>query len=136
MTVELDVATYLASKGYGTLNTVTVPGNIFTNKVPGSPDAVIVVTVYAGQAPERMSCGVLDKPSFQVLVRGVPKTGANAARALIEQIKNELDGLANITLSGTYYQSILTNQSGPGPMGEDDNGRTEYVWNFYTSKSR
>jgi hypothetical protein len=130
MTTEADIAAYLASKGRGTVGTT-----IFTNTLPSSPDAVIAIFAYAGQAPERMSCGVLDKPSFQVRVRGA-KNGAGAARALIETIFKDLDGLSNITLSGTAYQSITSPQSGPAPMGEDENGRTEYVWNFYTSKSR
>jgi hypothetical protein len=71
----------------------------------------------------------------QVLVRGA-KNAAGAARTLIETIKNDLDGLSGITVSGTYYQLIWTEQSGPAPMGKDENGRIEYVWNFYTRKTR
>jgi hypothetical protein len=55
---------------------------------------------------------------------------------LIENIYKDLDGVTNTTINGTYYQRIEAAQSGPNPMGKDELGRTEYVWNFYTSKTR
>lgn len=137
MTAESDIAAYLASIGRGTLSVpgTGVVGTIFTNDKPSTPDAIICIFGYAGQAPEWTSTNKYDKPSVQVLVRGA-RNGAGAARELIETIKNDLDGLSNVTLSGTFYQLIWTEQSGATLMGKDENGRIEYVWNFYTSKTR
>nr|WP_321349804.1 minor capsid protein [uncultured Methanoregula sp.] len=135
MTTELDIATYLASKGRGTLPAAGVVGTIFTTESPPLPDATITVASYAGQPPERMSSGAIDKPSFQIRVRGL-KDDPTIGRALIETIAKDLDGLGNVSLSGTYYLSIISAQSDPTYMGRDENGRPEWVWNFYTSKLR
>ena len=130
MTAEEDIAVHLAAKGRGTL-----ASTIFVNDKPASPDAVICIFGYAGQAPEWTNTNKYDQPSVQVQVRGA-KNGAGAARTLIENIYKDLDGVTNTTINGTYYQRIEAAQSGPNPMGKDELGRTEYVWNFYTSKTR
>jgi hypothetical protein len=137
LTAEDDIAAYLASKGRGTLPdpATGVVGTIFVNDKPSTPDALISVSGYAGQAPEWTNTTKYDRPSVQVLVRG-GKNAAGAARTLIETIKNDLDGLSGYTGTGTYYELIWTEQSGPAPMGKDENGRIEYVWNFYTRKTR
>lgn len=130
MTFEDDIAAYLETKGRGTVDTT-----IFVNNLPSTPDAVIALFGYAGQAPDWTNTNKYDKPSLQVRVRGA-KDAAAAARELIETIAHDLDGLTNTLLSGTYYQRIEAVQSGPSPMGRDDNGRMEYVWNFYITKTR
>ena len=130
MTAEDDLAVYLAAKGRGTL-----ASTIFVNDKPSTPDAVICLFGYAGQPPEWTSTGRYDRPSVQVLVRGA-KNAAGAARTLIENIYKDLDGLTDTTINGTYYQRIEAVQSGATPMGKDENGRIEYVWNFTVSKSR
>ena len=130
MTAEADIAAYLAAKGRGTL-----ASTIFVNDKPGSPDALIAVLGYAGQPPEWTNTNKYDRPSVQVLIRGA-KNAAGAARTLAETIYQDLDGVTNTTLSGTFYQRIEAAQSGPTPMGKDENGRIEYVLNFYTSKTR
>jgi hypothetical protein len=138
MTAEADIAAYLASKGRGTLPAQGPPvvvGTIFWNDKPSTPDALIAVFGYAGQPPEWTNTNKYDKPSVQVLIRGA-KNAAGAARTLAETIYQDLDGLTSITLSGTFYQRIEAAQSGPTPMGKDENGRIEYVLNFYTSKTR
>lgn len=138
MSYEDDIAAYLVAKGRGTLPSAGPPivaGTIFVNDKPSTPDACICIFGYAGQAPEWTNTSKYDRPSVQVLVRGA-KNAAGTARTLIETIYKDLDGLTNTTLSGTYYQKIEAVQSGPTPMGKDENGRIEYVWNFYTSKTR
>ena len=139
MTAEADIAAYIASKGRGTLPAIGPPvvvGTIFTNNKPSNPDAVICVFGYAGLPPDWTNTNKYDRPSVQVLVRGA-KNGAGAARTLIENIYKDLDGLTSITLSGTFYQRIEATQSGPTMLSQDDgNGRTEFVMNFYTSKTR
>ena len=131
MTYEDDVAAYLETLGLG-----IVDETIFVNNKPATPHAIICVFGYAGQPPDWTNTNKYDRPSVQVLVRGA-KNGAGAARTLIENIYKDLDGLTNITLSGTFYQRIEATQSGPTMLSQDDgNGRTEFVMNFYTSKTR
>ena len=80
MTAETDIATYLASQGFGTLGST-----IFVNDRPASPDALISVFGYAGQAPERThDTSGNAKPGVQVWVRGAVD-GAGTARAQIRE---------------------------------------------------
>jgi hypothetical protein len=133
MTAEADVAAYLETLGLGVVNET-----IFVNNKPATPNAIICIFGYAGQPPEWTNTIKIDRPGVQVLVRGA-KDAAGAARDLIETIFEDLDGLADIVLnadSGVVYQCIEATQSGPSPMGKDENGRIEYVTNFYVTKTR
>ncbi len=125
MTVpEACVAAYLASAGLGALGT-----SIFVNVKPATPDNLISVFGYAGSPPERThDTSGNARPGIQVWVRD---TSAGTGRTRIESIFNLLDGIANTSLSGTFFQEIAANQS-PIPMGADANGRYEYSLNFST----
>jgi len=133
VTYEDDVAAYLETLGLG-----IVDETIFVNNKPATPHAIICVFGYAGQPPEWTNTLKVDHPGAQVLVRGA-KDEPGAARDLIETIFEALDGLTNKVLNadtGVFYQSIEATQSGPSPMGKDENGRIEYVLNFYVTKTR
>jgi hypothetical protein len=127
MTVpEATIAAYLASGGFGTLGS-----DIFYNQKPATPDALICVFGYAGQAPERThDDSGNSRPGIQVWVRGTAGTAATT-RTKIENIFNYLDGVSNTTISSTFFLSIRANQS-PEPMGTDENGRPEFAVNFST----
>jgi hypothetical protein len=129
MTAEDDIAAYLATGGFGTVGT-----SIFLNTMPPTPDACIAVSVYAGGPPERTYDGSgNDNPSVQVRVRD---SNAGTARTKVEQIYNYLDGRSNTTINSTFYLGIFAINSGAIPMGKDENGRTEYTWNFSVKRSR
>lgn len=129
MTVESDIATYLQTGGFG-----TVGNSIFHNTMPATPDNCIAVSVYAGGAVERThDTSGNDNPSIQVRLRN---TSAGTARSKIQQIYNYLDGITNTTIGSTFFLGISAINSGPVPMGTDENGRTEYAWNFSTIRRR
>ena len=129
MTAESDIAAYLATGGFGTVGT-----SILVNTMPATPDNCIAVSIYAGMAPERTHDGSGNsRPSIQVRVRN---TSAGTARTKVEQIYNYLDGTTNKTIGSTFFLGITAINSGPVPMGKDENGRTEYAWNFQTIISR
>jgi hypothetical protein len=154
MTVEADIAATIATFisdqannttciiGYaiigdmiiGDLGTGTNYGsNVFVDYKPPTPDNIVSVFGYAGQAPVHTTDHQeLGKPSIQVWVRN---TSAATARSQIESIMAELDGLANVTLGGTYYLGIFANQS-PEPMGKDELGRSEFAVNFSVNYRR
>jgi hypothetical protein len=125
-----DIAIYLAGLGRGTVGTT-----IFVNRKPSMPDAIICITDYAGQSPDRTNTNTYDKPAVQVLVRGARDAAATACN-LAETLRTDLDCLSDIVLTSTYYQFIEGQQSVPTPMGQDENGRPEYVCNFYIIKTR
>jgi len=127
--VEADIAAYLATKGYG-----TVGSTIFVNFLPPTPDNCIIVSGYAGGAPMRThDTSGNEAPSVQIRVRN---TSTATARSKIQQIYNTLDGITNTTLSSTFYLGIESINSGPIPMGKDENGRQEYSWNFSCLRRR
>ena len=71
------------------------------------------------------------RPTAQVLVRAksysVARTKAKAAYAA-------LDGVFNMTLSGTYYQSLVARQE-PTDIGLDAEARPMIVFNVEAEKS-
>lgn len=121
---EQCVAAYLASNGLGTAGT-----SIFVNTKPATPDNIISVFGYAGSPPQRThdTSGNV-RPGIQVWVRD---TSAGTGRTRIESVFNLLDGLSNTSLSGVFFLGVMANQS-PIPMGDDENGRKEFVVNFST----
>lgn len=121
---EACVAAYLASAGLGTLGT-----SIFVNVKPATPDNLISVFGYAGSPPERThDTSGNSRPGIQVYVRD---TSASTCRTRIESVFNLLDGISDTSLSGIFFLSIQANQS-PIPMGDDENGRKEFIINFST----
>ena len=125
MTVpEACIAAYLASNGLGTTGST-----IFVNTRPATPDNIISVFGYAGSPPERThDTSGNSRPGIQVWVRD---TSAGTGRTRIESVFNMLDGITNTTLSGTFFLAVQANQS-PIPMGDDENGRKQFVVNFST----
>lgn len=103
-----EIATYLASKGYGTVNT-----SIFYDFMPpddGTLGQVICVMPYGGR-PDEPDLGIdggttrLEYPRFQVIVRGVKDDNGNP-KLKMEQIRKTLVAVLNVTLSGIRYVSI------------------------------
>lgn len=76
---------------------------------------------------------VYHQPTFQVRVRGDAMDATSgaypAARSQIEKIWLDLNGLGNLSLSGTHYAGIWAEQS-PFLLRYDDNQRPELVCNF------
>ena len=131
MSVAVDLAVYIVQQG------IDVSSNVFANYKPATPDAIVCFFDYAGSPPDRThDTSGNDNPSVQVWVRGARVSGTSAARQKIEAIYNVLDGFSNNTINGTYYLSILANQSGLTPMGLDENNRFECVMNFRCIRRR
>jgi hypothetical protein len=129
MIPEKCIGEYLASRGFGELGK-----NIFVNTKPPIPDELICIFGYGGSPPLR-TCGkslsgfpecVLIQPGIQVWVRS---KSAATARDRIEDVWEDLDGIANAPLSGVWFLMLTAIQS-PIPLGPDANGRTEYTLNF------
>ena len=71
-------------------------------------DKMVALIEVLGEAPDAYT--ELDKPHFQVLVRGDPITTVSSAyetaRAKAEEIKVDLHTLGPVTLSGRYFPAI------------------------------
>jgi hypothetical protein len=128
MSAETDIAAYLAGKGRGTVNS-----SIFVNYRPATPANLISVTGYGGSAPDwTHDTSGNANPRVQVWVRN---TSNSSARTLIEACFDDLDGLTNQTLSGTFYPGIFAIQH-PQLLAQDENNRWEYVCNFDVKRRR
>lgn len=123
-----DIAAYLAEQNIGTVGT-----SIFKGSMPDSPDNCIVVYEYAGLPPDLALDGKeIEQPGLQVRVRN---KSYSAGREAIESVITALSPTANKYLSGTFYLSIIVNQS-PAPLGKDAKNRHEWTVNFSVRKER
>ena len=127
------IATYLAASSLG----LTVGTNLFKASLPDSPDASVCIYEWGGQQNEKAFASgpgqaLLERPSFQVLVRGTREnitTGAySTARALAESIYRKLDGYSG-TLSGTVYK-LIECTSNPYYIKTDENSRPHLGMDF------
>ncbi len=120
-----EVSAYLASNGIGTVGV-----DIFNGFRPDSPDSVTVLYETGGMAPVRAMRSapgqpVAEQPRLQVICRDAVHEYA-AARTKIGSIWALLEGLGDVTLSGTKYFWVGSTGS-PGLMGRDDSGRVLLV---------
>ena len=108
---------------------------IFKHELPPTPDAAVVVTVYAGLAPVRVHPQNqatpptinYEQPRFQVKARG-NKADIVSARDLIQVAYIALSHVKNTVLNGNMYQSIEPEQA-PFFLRKDENDRPEFVFN-------
>lgn len=98
-----------------------------------SPDRVFILTETGGFANDGHESALIDRPTFQLRVRG-PRGGYSTARTKIAAARTALE-VGNTTLSGRRYVHIVA-QSEPSFMGFDENQRPELVVNFTALRSR
>ena len=130
MSVGYDIRALLASAGIAAQ----------VNNVDDGVQNTVAVMETSGFQPIRCHSGtqaalIIDRPSFQILVRNSSKP---AATALIEQIIGVLDGIAGQEINGEYYISVMM-ASSPMYLGRVQTmaGETnEYSINFDTQKTR
>jgi hypothetical protein len=110
--------------GSGTL----VPSNV---GLSGGPTAFIVIVETGGSGAIRTHRGTpVERPTAQVSVRALDYM---AARTMLKQAYDALggaDGLHNVTLSGTFYQSLTARQNITDIGGLDSAGRIMLVFNI------
>lgn len=117
---------YLQAEGVGTLGT-----NLFLSTMPESPDALIAVYETSGDRPSftmGSAATAIDRPSIQVLVRGV-RGDYVTARDTAEDIRTLLGALSNTTLSGVNVMRVEP-ASWLLPLGDDENARPVISQNF------
>ena len=105
-----------------------VGANVFVDQpMPEAPDIAIAITSVPGSAPDFKFA--YDYPSFQARVRG-EAGDPRPAEQKAKDIYNALQGLVNVQMGAYRVIKLESAQSGPGFLGNDENGRPEYVVNF------
>ena len=98
---------------------------------------IVALIETPGEAPDGYT--ELDKPHFQVLVRGdsiaTVSSSYSVARAKIEAIKTDLHTLGPATLSGRHFPAIWALQD-PFLLEMDSSDRPVLVINFRAFRSR
>jgi hypothetical protein len=128
MSTLTEIGDYLEGLGIGTLAT-----DLFLGSRPDSPDKVLVVYQYPGNAPEYVQSAFspsAESPQIQVVARAVKYEDADA---LASSAWSALAAVTNASLGGTYYRSIRPNSS-PGTMGRDSNDRVLVFFNATVEK--
>jgi hypothetical protein len=129
--IAIEIASYLAAEGLGTVNltgAANAQATIFVGTLPAMPDECIALFPTGGQySPSGES---IDEPTVQIIVRGTQNP--QPAAELAQQIYDTLHGFRSGTFvtGGTYVVSCYGMQSGPTWIGRDENKRHEYSLNF------
>lgn len=130
MTTLVDVATYLDSQQAS----LTLGTNLFLGRMPDSPDTCVVLYEYGGSAPDNTMGGglpVLQNPSVQIAVRAVLYA---SAESLINLCWGTLEGIVDMSLSGTRYNRVTAIQS-PFVLERDSQDRVIFVQNFNVTRA-
>lgn len=128
-----EVATYLATQGFGTVNT-----SLFYNFVPPDPDTLMAVLEYGGEADEPTlgEGGTLTRYEFlrfQLLVRGIRDDNDTVELRCI-QGRAALVAILNTSLSGVRYIGIDA-LTPPAPLIIDGDFRAYWICNFRAIKA-
>lgn len=98
--------------------------------LPPSPDQVVALFETAGPEADQTEGTRYDEPTFQVRARG--------ATFEYDQLRDKMtevfNSLNDATIAGFVF--VFAVQSGPLPLGYDENNRPELSWNFATMKQR
>ena len=130
-----ELATYLQTAGLGTIGTTVFMGALpMDDPATGVQDACIAVLAVPGLPPVRAhDLTKYERPVVQILTRGAPYAFA-AAWTVATAAWEALDGLANQTLSGVQYISIMALQS-PWRLKVDELHRPFIVFNVACARA-
>lgn len=121
----------LVAQGVGVIGTNIFYGS--TAIIPTGPGPYLTLNETGGIAPVRVQNKVTPtilRPTVQIIVRA---TTYQAARTMVQNAYNALDGVFNSTLSSIYYLSMMARQE-PTDMGLDQSGRVQLVFNVIVEK--
>lgn len=126
-----EIAAKLVADAVGVVGSSIFLGSKAVIPTGAGPYLSLVET--GGTGPKRVqdSRRSTRRPTAQVLSRA---TNYQVARAMIEAAYLSLDGLFNVSLSGTFYQSVTARQE-PTDIGLDDAGRARIAFNIDAQKS-
>lgn len=122
------MARFLGDNGIGIFDPDGTTGNIFTNRVPSTPDHVICVIPQGG--PENDPHFNYSYRSIQIWVRsGIDYQEAERKAGDIIQLLRGFNSQP-LTTGGNVVFDVIAEQDGPNNVGQDDDGRFEFSQNF------
>jgi hypothetical protein len=132
-----DLGSYLQAQGVATLQATLFKGGIpMDSSEAPVDDAIMALVETAGLPPfhvHNIQAASFEQPTAQIIVRGAPYDYAEA-RTRAQAAFLALDGLSNVTLSGTFYLFVQALQS-PFSLHMDQMGRPVIVFNIRCAKA-
>ncbi len=134
MGISRDIGQFLQNNGIGTLvplNTVDPNANIYDEKQPDEPDAMVSVHRGPGLAPEFVHdslTAAIRNTGLQIRVRGNPDDQTDVEAKALE-VQDVMERLVEQVFSGTRYLRALP-VGDIGTLEEDSRRRREYMLNF------
>lgn len=98
-----------------------------------SPDQMVGIYDTGGLPNEQVA--PLDRPTFQVRVRGSQNLDIGAVRTQLETCRSTLEAINATVIASRRYVMVMM-EGNAIPMGPDQNNRQEYVANFKALRSR
>jgi len=136
-----EIQNYLVAQGVGPAGS-TGDYSVTVGYVPAQPDRLISVLETGGLPNEGLSTGTVDRPTFQVRVRGpawgtLPTGTYTTVRAKIETVRSTLEGVLNKTIGNPPWKYVhIKSMAPPLDLGRDDNDRPNLAMNFWALRSR
>lgn len=128
-----DVIAALATAGIGQVTDDAADWRLRAGYIQANPDRSLCVYEAGGLPPEAGQ--PVDYPKFQVRGRGAPDDYL-ALRQKMQDVYNLLHACNAPVLLGSTYVYCYAMQSGPLPLGQDENRRPSMAWNFRIMKTR
>jgi hypothetical protein len=132
-----DLGAYLEAQDVGTLGVSLFRGPLpLDSRLAPVHDAIMALIETPGLPSlhvHNKKEASAERPTVQILARGAP-FDYEEARARAQAAYDALDGLANITLSGTQYLSVFALQP-PFFLHADQAGRPVIAFNVLITKS-
>jgi len=134
MAMLVDVGTRLDAATIATAD-LTLGTNLFLGREPADPDTCVTLYETAGAPPDDFfgdgTTPTLENPGLQVRIRAASYA---TARALADDVWQNLSKVSNDTLTSTLYQRIVPVQS-PFALERDDRDRIVFAVNFDVVKN-
>lgn len=128
-----EIAARLVAQGVGTLGTDIFGTSRALIPAGDGPYLSLSETGGTGSAKTQNNTGTA-RPSAQILSRAKDATAARARAALAYEALGGVNGLYNVTLSGTKYLRIVARQEVTDTGGVDGAGRAMYSFNIDAEK--
>lgn len=127
-----EVGAKLVASGVGVLGSSIFLGSKAV--IPSGDGPYLTLIETGGSAPTRIqnkTTANTQRPTAQVVSRA---KSYSVARSKAKEAYDALDGLFNVTLSGTFYQSLTARQE-PTDIGLDDVQRPRLAFNIEAEKN-
>ncbi len=135
-----EIGNYLVAQGVAVAGS-TAKWSLGLGYEPATPDGVITIVETGGFPQQELSTQPLERPTFQVRVRGpINLAGSSAymqARKKLNDVMTTLETVMNKTIGNPAWRYVhIRRQGEPLSLGFDNTNRPSVAVNFSAIRSR